>query len=101
MSRVKFNKILGRRAYATDDIERTGKRMDWPRDEFVSDRPKLISAEVSAEISAEISVSVSVSVVPAETETTSHYLTQGFHRKKIDFKVLIKMQFFNFSVNCI
>ena len=45
---------------------------------IISDRPKLVSADISADMSAEMSVSVSVSVVPAETDITMHYLTRGF-----------------------
>ena len=51
----------------------------FPREFIIpmsSDRPKLVSTDISADMSAEMSVSVSV--VPAETDITMHYLTQGF-----------------------
>jgi hypothetical protein len=51
----------------------------YPNDisSLISERPKVVSAEISADISAEISAETEISAMPAETETEIHPFLKG------------------------
>ena len=63
-----------------------GHTAPWITLVLISERPKVVSAEISADISAEISAETEISAMPAETESEKGHIFFKFSQKNLTKK---------------